>query len=312
MKRRKNSIVQLCVLGVLGAAVVCTLLVPYLSAHFRRKEPLEVSVILGDPDGRLWSGTRMGMEQAASDLGVELRFLSPTSASAAEQEELIRKELERVTDAPVITPVDSSLLEENLHFGEMPVIAMESPIGKNGITVSPDNRQIGKQLAQLALQEGKGEPVLLISSYAENRGTKERMDAAAETLNQAGVKTEKYCGVDFAEIYTAAQEMGAKQLIALDSKATLLAAQGFGKLHVAPHLYGVGSAGEITAQLEKGVLSAVAAWSEYAAGYMAVENAAASIEGNPSRSEGTLKMSVIRKDEIYEPDNQKLLFPIIS
>ena len=75
---------------------------------------------------------------------------------------------------------------------------------------------------------------------------------------------------------------------------------------------GVGSAGEITAQLEKGVLSAVAAWSEYAAGYMAVENAAASIEGNPSRSEGTLKMSVIRKDEIYEPDNQKLLFPIIS
>lgn len=79
-----------------------------------------------------------------------------------------------------------------------------------------------------------------------------------------------------------------------------------------PLIYGVGSSREITTHLEKGVISAVAAWSEYAAGYMAVECAAAPVQRKENDAEGALKVSIIKGDEIYEPENQKLLFPVIS
>lgn len=312
MKRRKNSVLQLCVLGILGAAVILTLLFPYISLHFRSREPMEISAVMRDSDSKLWSGMRSGMEQAASDLGVELRFLVPSSENAEEQEALIRKEMERGTDGIIITPVDSSHIEKNLNFGEVPVVSLEFPLSGSRKTISPDNEQLGRQLAESAMQEKKTDAVLLISSYPKSQGVTQRMKAAERVLNEAGIQTWIYRGSLPSAMRKMEEETGAGQIIALDSKATLMAAEEYASSADRPQIYGVGSSGEITANLEKGVLSAVAAWSEYAAGYMAVEYAAASIQGKGDNSEGALKVSIIKGDEIYEPENQKLLFPIIS
>lgn len=312
MKRRKNSILQLCVLGILGAAVIFTLFYPYMSLHFRSREPMEISAVMRDSDSKLWSEMRSGMEQAASDLGVELRFLVPSSESAEEQEDLIHREMERGTDGIIITPVDSSHIENNLQFGEVPVVSLEFPLSGSRKTVSPDNEQIGKLLAEAAVQEKKVDVVLLVSSYPKSQGMTQRIEAAEQVLSEVGIQTRLYRGSLPTSIRKTAEEVEAGQIIALDSKATLMAAEEYALFADRPQIYGVGSSGEITAGLEKGVLSAVAAWSEYAAGYMAVEYAAASIQGKGGNSEGTLKVSIIKGDEIYEPENQKLLFPVIS
>ena len=68
-----------------------------------------------------------------------------------------------------------------------------------------------------------------------------------------------------------AEEMGAEQIIALDSKGDFDGGEEYALSADHPQIYGVGSSGEITSYLEKGVLTAVAAWSKYAAGYLAVE-----------------------------------------
>ncbi len=312
MKRKKSSLPQLCVLGILGAAVIFTLVFPYISLHFRSKEPMEISAVMRDSDSKLWSGMRSGMEQAASDLGVELRFLVPSSENAEEQEALIRREMERGTDGIIITPVDSSYIEENLHFGEVPVVSLEFPLSGSGKTVSPDNEQIGRQLAESAVQEKTADTVLLVSSYPKSQGMTQRIEGAQQVLKEAGTQTQLYQGSSPFPMRKIAEEIGAEQIIALDSKATLMTAEEYASSADRPLIYGVGSSGEITAELENGVLSAVAAWSEYAAGYLAVEYAAASIQGKAGNSEGTLKVSIIKGDEIYEPENQKLLFPVIS
>lgn len=313
MKRRRNSVFQLCVLGILGASVVFTLLFPYISIHFRSKEPMEISAVMRDSNSKLWLRMRSGMEQAASDLGVELRFLVPASESAAEQEELIRKEIERGTDGIIITPVDSTHIEKSWAFGEVPVISLEFPLSRNWKTVSPDNELLGTQLAETAVQDKKTDVVLLVSSYPQNQGMTQRIEAAEQVLHAAGIETQLYYQEGLpSSLRKTAEGIGAGQIIALDSKATWLAAEAYASSADRPQIYGVGSCSEITASLEEGVLSAVATWSEYAAGYMAVEYAAAAIQGKKDDSEGTLKISMIKGDEIYEPENQKLLFPVIS
>lgn len=273
---------------------------------------MEISAIMRDSDSKIWSDMRSGMEQAASDLGVELRFLVPASGNAEEQENLIRKEMERGTDGIILTPIDSTYIEKNLNFGAIPVVSLEVPLSGSWKTVSPDNEQIGKQLAEFAVQEKKVDAVLLVSSYPKNQGMAQRIEAAQQVLHEEGVQTRLCRGNLSIPMREMAEEMGAEQIIALDSKATLMVADAYASSTHRPLIYGVGSSREITTHLEKGVISAVAAWSEYAAGYMAVECAAAPVQRKENDAEGALKVSIIKGDEIYEPENQKLLFPVIS
>ena len=55
----------------------------------------------------------------------------------------------------------------------------------------------------------------------------------------------------------------------------------------------------------------MAAWSDYAAGYLTVEGAILAARGTPCEREPLL-FSVVRGEDIYDPDNQKLLFPVTS
>lgn len=56
----------------------------------------------------------------------------------------------------------------------------------------------------------------------------------------------------------------------------------------------------------------MAAWSEYAAGYLAVQQAVGAAGEKTEPLTGTLPFSVVGGDEIYEPEYQKLLFPVTS
>ena len=78
MNKRKNDLIQLAILAALGAAVILTLAVPQLSLVGRERRPTEVSVVIRESDSALWANARQGMEQAASELGAELRFLTLT------------------------------------------------------------------------------------------------------------------------------------------------------------------------------------------------------------------------------------------
>ena len=75
--------------------ILCALflLLAYPADRTLRPQPLlEVSVILRETDVNLWTNTRQGMEQAAVDLDVELRFLTPAQNNdAAQQAELRRR-----------------------------------------------------------------------------------------------------------------------------------------------------------------------------------------------------------------------------
>jgi len=73
----------------------------------------------------------------------------------------------------------------------------------------------------------------------------------------------------------------------------------------------VGSAAAITAQLERGNIAAIAAWSDYAAGYIAVRRAVNAVRGTGGALT-PLPFFILRDEDIYAPENQKLLFPIMS
>lgn len=315
MKRTKNGVIQLCVLAALGGSVVLTLLLPGLTARSQRPEPLEVSVVMRQTDNRLWAGLRMGMEQASSDLGAELRFLAPEADNdPAAQEALLRREAQRGTNAVVVLPADTARLYSRKKdlLGDTPLVVLESETDPEVLAVSPDNACLGQALAQLALEDSAGRTVLLVNNCPSSDGAARRAEQARLVLQQAGVAVESWPSSRYSNLDELVVACDVEQIIAVEAASTLMLAEKYAEVPVHPRLYGVGTAAAITAALDSGTLSGVAAWSEYAAGYLVVEQAVSAARGKKQQDIEPLRFTVVREEEMYEPENQKLLFPLLS
>jgi len=306
--KTKNNVVEIAILSVLGFLVILTLVIPQL---FRdRDEPrlVSLSVLLRDADSTNWTVARQGMEQAADELGAELRFLTLTVPNdSREQEELLRREAEGGAEALIAVPADTETLYAAL--GRLavpcPLVTLECAMAGSVGTVAPDNPEVGRRLAQALLEDWNGRQVVLLDNSEACPEVGDRLEGALEVLTQAGVPT---------AVVPALPEDGAaavRWVMAFEASATRQAAERREAEDLNFALYGVGSSAAITAQLEKGNITAIAAWSGYAAGYLAVQQAVQAVRGAPQNLE-PLPFSVVRGEDIYAPENQKLLFPVMS
>lgn len=307
MKSRKNNWIELGMLGFLGLLVVLSLVIPQLFRDQRPPQLLSISVLLRDTDSSGWTAARQGMEQAADEMGAELRFLSLSGQDAArEQEELCLREIDGGAEALVVVPAAPEELYGALlqRQGSCPIVTLESFMGGSAGTVAPDNTALGRRLAQTLLEDWDEGEVLLLNTAPQCTGLTVRLDAARETLEEAGVpvRLEEELPRDAA---------GVRWVMAFDSAATQQAAERREAEELSLALYGVGASTAVTSQLEQGNIAAVAAWSDYAAGYLAVRQAVEAVQGEDGAL-SPLAFSMIRREDIYEPENQKLLFPIMS
>lgn len=299
---------------LLGAMVFLSLTLPENVFPSREQELVEISVLLGEWDGALWSNTRSGMDQAAEDLGAELRYLSPAQG-AEEQGEMLLRELESGVDAVVIRPADPDEVADVLtEEGSMPpVITLESTVnGWEKACVGTDAKLVGYALAEAVCRDQtKGSTVLLIRTGAEESAAAQRLAAAEEVLVQNGF-TVMTCwkpgGLD-AKTDECTLVRSADVLMVFDPGALEQTAQTLRTWGCGLPLYGAGSSTDIAALMEQDHITAIAAWSDYAAGYLAVERAvhAARKEGV---SDSELQFQIVRKEDMYEPEIQKLLFPV--
>ena len=307
MRDRKNTTVEIAILGVLGAFALLCLAAPQLLRDREPRQLLSVSVLLRDTDSSGWTVARQGMEQAADELGAELRFLTLASYSdSGEQNELLLREIDGGAEGLVVVPADAAALRDALlqRDGACPVVALESAVEGCAGVVAPDNALLGRRLAQALLEDWDGGGVLLLEPAPGCAGVVQRLEAAQAALEEAGVPARRAPELP-------RDGLDGKWVLAFDPSSTQQAAEWKAAEQRAFALYGVGSSTAITAHLEQGTIAAIAAWSDYAAGYLAVRQVVESTRGAEEEL-APLAFSILRKEDIYAPENQKLLFPIMS
>ncbi len=315
--KKRNAVIQLGILGFLGTAVILTMVLPQMADGRKTAVPMELSVVIRESDSSLWSNTRLGMEQAAGELGAELRFLTLSAPDdREEQAELLEREVSGGAHALVVVPADPDWLGSRLKdlAGQCPVVAMESTLEEAALTVAPDNEALGRELALAALQDWSGGAVLLLDTGENSAGVNARLEAARRTLEEEGVQTERRVAQTAAlagVLEGLVEETGAVQVMAFEPAATQRAAEAKENCELPQPLYGVGVTAAVAAGLERGTVSAVAAWSDYAAGYLAVQGAVRAVRGQAVQAE-TLPFFLVRGEDIYDSDMQKLLFPVTS
>ena len=312
---RRKAILQL-VLPLIGLSVLFCLLAFAPGEKHSQPPLLEMSVILRDGDGGV-STMRKGMEQAAEDLNVELRFLTPAEDNnAAEQVQLLEREVAGGAPAVVLLPADRELLSGAVSAaaaGKTTLVTVETDMTAWGAaaSVSMDHQVLGKALGTAAMHGvPAGGTVLLLDSLPGDNGIRERLEAAREVLEREGrqVREYRWSGDEalFADILRIERPGAiiAFEAAALAEVAELSRGENF------PLLYGCGSTTGIAAALEKGRVTAIAAVNVFSAGYLAVEAAASLARHEDWTGAPTVAFSVVRQETMYESDNQKLLFPV--
>lgn len=315
----------------MGRKVMLQLVVPLLSLCVlfliltmdpvrsqRPTELLEVSVIFRDADSSAMSAARQGMEQAAVDMDVELRLLNLSAdGQAEEQRDLLVREVENGVDGVLLIPADRDVLADAVEESSVPVVTMETDMSEDGAAgyVSVDNIALGEALGTMTLNGApEGSAVILVNTAPDATGITDRVEAAAAVLEAAERRVYDCCpyGGDTLQeaLETEVENWSAAAVVAFDTDALEQCAQTLSRMKEAPLLYGAGASAEIAAYLEQGTITAVAARNEFAAGYLAVEMLVDAIRGTAAPKAQLLEYAVVRKETMYKPEHEKLLFPV--
>lgn len=314
---KKNNLIQLAILFILGAAVLFSLLLPQLPHISNNEEIIQISMILRESDNSLWSNTRIGLEQASNEFNAELRFLSLSKTDDYnEQLELVKREIDGGADAIIIVPVNPDEFSNWLSNQKIscPIISIESPIKNANLTISPDCQMLGTALANAAIHRWRGNTVCLIDTSLSRTGITARIDAAEQTLKKHNIPVKRITISDnqiLNDLPSLLLQYNSSDVITFEPYSTELAAKCKEDNKLDFKLYGTGVSTYIAGCMERGTINAIVAWSDYATGYLAAQNAIL-LSRNKKPTFDSLPFRIIYWEDMYETENEKLLFPVIS
>ena len=304
------------VLPLIGLSVLFWLLAFAPGEKHHQPPLLEMSVILRDGDGAV-STMRKGMEQAAQDLNVELRFLIPAEDnSAAQQAQLLEREVTGAASAVLLIPADREALGDAVSAaaGKTTLVTVETDMTAWGAaaSITMDHQELGAALGAAALNGvPEGGTVLLQDSLPGDNGIRERMEAAKAVLEREGRQARVYkWDPDTTSLPDILRIERPRAIIAFEAAALADVAELSRGEDAFPLLYGCGSTASIAAALEKGRVTAITAVNVFSAGYLAVEAAAALARHEDWTAAAPVAFSIVRQETMYDSDNQKLLFPV--
>ncbi len=316
---KRKHIFQMGVLSLFGMGVLLSMVAFDLPGLRRKQELLSISVIIRGADSSSWAA-RQGMEQAAVDLGAELRFLALDRPNHAdEQGSLLSREVEGGADGIILVPADTGALADSVRqaAAKTPVVTIESDMSGNGASacISTDNAALGEALGRAAINGVPlGGTVLLLDGVPGSSGMAQRLSEAARILRENGRQAEMFCIPDVQDLSGLLAERyhadPPDAVIAFEPEVLESVARLGREFEKPPLLYGMGGTNVVVSGLERGEIMAIASQNEFAAGYLAVEAAAQAARGTPRQVSEPLPFLIARQENMYDSDHEKLLFPV--
>ncbi|MCK5129484.1 MAG: substrate-binding domain-containing protein [Clostridiales bacterium] len=290
------------------------------------EEKYSIKVIVKNRSHAFWSVVQMGAETAAREFNIDLVFDGPENEEDIDgQIQLVEDAIAIDSDAIVLAASDYVRLvpvAEKAIASGIPVIVIDSTIESDKMDsfVGTDNMDAGKKVGESLIDKVGTECTIAVISFVKGAASAtQRETGFAETVSD-------YPGVEVIEtVYCNSDELLAQQLtkdivqdnpqidaiVCLNAYSTAGAARGIDELGLAGEIIIIGFDStplEITF-LEKGVIQSLIVQNPFNMGYLGVKYALDSINNKKIPKNVNTGSEVIDIDNMYLPENQKLLFP---
>ncbi|WP_195428779.1 geranylgeranylglyceryl/heptaprenylglyceryl phosphate synthase [Clostridium sp. D46t1_190503_E9] len=284
------------------------------------------SVIIRGKNSEGWRIIKEGMEQAASEMNVNIRFLTLLEENSIdEQTELIERELSNGTDAILISPTDYKAMAntiENIRK-KIPVVLFESNIEtkQNIPYVSCDNYKLGQSLAEEVVRNGNTRSrVSIIKSDLSCSSINERYLGFVDEINKSKNTYELLeLPKDEVQLYNKVREIieNNETDVIVTFEPSILESVGKAKKYVSNsdlkssvELYGTGSTSLIISLIEENIINSIAMQNEFNVGYLSVKASVSQIE-EKAIDDSVITSTIINNRNMYSKENQRMLFPFV-
>ncbi len=323
-------------LGIMAALIILGMLMLINIAdngevRMEAEEPPEkVALILKTKYGEYWETVNMGAEIAAKEFGVAVDYFAPEEESDYKgQIEMIHAAVDRGYEAIVLAPSDLQLLESALNYAyenKVPVILIDSMVStwKYYKSFTTNNYEAGERLGEIAVElAGEDIKVGIISFVSGSENAIEREKGLRDYLKtheNVVIRDTMYSmsDVDLASQITdfMLNELRPPDvLVGLNAISTLGIAKEVANYHEGDRIIVLGfdSTPQEIEYLESGVIDKAIVQNPFNMGYLGVAAAKDAISYSRlvavESKENKVDTVIISSDNLYDPENEKLVFP---
>ena len=289
------------VLLVLAAALAVMLLQGTLAG--RPQEIRRVAVLLDGADESYWQSFRLGVDKAAREHNVDVRYVFRFDGPAGEaQAQQLRREWEGELDGVVLVPVDGAALTQALKEAPaglaVAVVGPDLPDAENVCSISASPEEMGRRLADAVADSGAAACTVVLTGR-EGETALRRYQGLEEGLRDRDVvwKAVTVSQTD------ALPEPDGQPVVALEPEMTE-ALCGWGG-----PVYGVGASTRILRSLETGEAAALVVQSDYDAGYLSLLSVLEALEGRRPEDQ-TLDCYTVTAENMFTDPVDQILFPM--
>lgn len=260
-----------------------------------------VSVLLDGADGNGWRNFRAGLNQAALERNVDLRFITRYDGEGG-QTDVLRQEWEGETEGVILVPADAEKLGETLRAAPaglaVCVVGPALSAGRVDSYVSPDYDRMGRRLADAVAAAGET-CTLFISEKP----------SAAAGLIAAGLAA----GLEERGIVLTRETVKGNGIVSLPEKGTLAAVESAvaEALCAAPggagRIYGIGTSDRLLRSLEDGTAAALVVQSDFDAGYLSLSRVVSRLSQEKAGN-AALESYCATRENMFEYPMSDILF----
>jgi ribose transport system substrate-binding protein len=325
---RKQRFTIWLMLIVIIAAVYSIFYYKYFSAAASHENSIYVIMKSLNVRSDFWRAVSAGSEAAAKEIGLDIHIEGPLQEGDVDaQLKVLEAAIERRPQAIVVAPFAdyrmSAVLEKVREAG-IRLVVIDTPVkmSHSPVVVSNDHVEAGRLAGQTAAIETKGRPIVaVIGDYDYSTITSERVTGLQHALESY---SNSLLGIYYGEnSEEKAYEIAKKLLngdqpfntfITMNESATLGVSKLLNEQKKAGtfKLIGFDSSVYEIQLLEEGVLNAAIVQKPFNMGYLGVKTALKLINGDKTEPITYIESNVINQENMYLPENQKLLFPFID
>lgn len=290
----------------------------------KKTEVYTVSVIISDTSDEMYGSFKKGVEQAAAEYNVDIRFITLyEKGDSAQQMEFLRREIDDGTGAVILEPANPRECMALLDAfpPASPVIVTGSLLHSEraaacvGVDASLAGRRLGEAVCRDSIP---GLPVLVLAEDMDYGNVQELYDGLMSAMDGQNHETRLYetlNGEHMEEAVGALAEQGERAaVVALDPSSTREAARLLEEdpdyRKAVPWLYGTGATPVLLNYLDQGTIRGLLTSNAFDNGYLCMEQAVGAIRRQTVETEIALDSYYIEKEALRDRQYEKMLYPM--
>ncbi|MDQ0062308.1 substrate-binding domain-containing protein [Paenibacillus harenae] len=318
-------------LAIVLLLLIAAASVAYWGNGLTQRDPVDITVIIKSTDASVefWEVLMDGVQEAAQEFEANVRVTgSRTETDVDEQIALVEQAIQEKPDAIVLAANDYDRLvpiAEKVRNSGIKLIIVDSGINSDAAhsSVATDNVNAGMKAGEVLQSHVEGPAKVAIISYVKNAASQIDREKGARSILD-GIPNIDLLDTYYVEgsernAYLMAKKILRTQqdvvgIIGLNEPTTVGAGRAIQELGLKDKVTLIGfdsSVNEIML-LDEGVMKATVIQRPFQMGYLSIKTAIDAVKRNTVPRTIDTGSLVITKQNMYEEENQKLLFPFVT